>query len=194
MTDPVSFALAVLLVLATPGPTNTLLATAAATRGLRNCFLLMPAEIAGYMISIGTLLTVVRPLAQTSSLTGMALRAVCACYLLYLAWTLWGGMTGRQQPSKFVGPRHVFVTTLLNPKAVVFAFLIFPEPSSPQWVQLRAFGLFIGVCMVVCAGWLTLGATIRSRAGFFITPYGFQRGAAVALAIFAVVMVGSLSR
>jgi threonine/homoserine/homoserine lactone efflux protein len=193
MTDPVSFALAVLLVLATPGPTNTLLATAAATRGLRNCFFLMPAEIAGYMISISILLMVVRPLAQTSSLAGMSLRAACACYLLYLAWTLWG-MTGRQQSSERVGPRHVFVTTLLNPKGVVFAFLIFPEPGSAQWVQLRAFGLFICVCMVVCAGWLTFGAMIRHRAGFFITPYGFQRGAAVALAIFAVVMVGSLSR
>jgi threonine/homoserine/homoserine lactone efflux protein len=86
----------------------------------------------------------------------------------------------------------VFITTLLNPKAVVFAFLIFPGPSSPQWVQLRSLGLFIGICAVCCTGWLTLGAMIGGQTGFFVTPRGFQRGAAIALAIFAVVMLGSV--
>jgi threonine/homoserine/homoserine lactone efflux protein len=193
MTDPVGFALAVLLVLATPGPTNTLLATAAATRSFRTCFSLMPAEIAGYLISIGTLLMLVRPFAQTSSLAGMLLRGSCACYLLYLAWALWD-LRGGQRSLERVGFRHVFVTTLLNPKAAIFAFLIFPEPNSPLWLLLRSFGLFIGICSVVCSGWLTLGAVIGRRAGFFITPHGFQRGAAVALAIFAAVMMGSLTR
>jgi len=193
MTDPLSFAFAVLLVLITPGPTNTLLATAAATRGLRNCFSLMPAEIAGYLISISTLLMVVRPLAETSSVATVALRGACGCYLLYLAWTLSRSRSERSTPEP-VGFRHVFVTTLLNPKAAVFAFLIFPPPESLQWVQLRAFGFFIAICAFACAGWLTLGAMIGQQAGFFITPRGFQRGAAAALAIFAVVMLGSLTR
>ena len=193
MTDPVSFALAVLLVLLTPGPTNTLLATAAATRGLRHCFSLMPAEMIGYLISISALLMVVRPLAQTSAVATMALRAACGCYLLYLAWTL-SRARNEHTTTERVGFRHVFVTTLLNPKAVVFAFLIFPDPGLPQWLQLRAFGLFIAICAFACAGWLTLGAMIGQQAGFFITPRGFQRGAAAALAIFAVVMLGSLTR
>lgn len=186
-----SFALAVLLVLATPGPTNTLLATAAATGGLRNCFSLMPAEIAGYTISIGILLMFVRPFAETSSLINVALRGTCACYLWYLAWALWYSRSG-QPSSEGIGFRRVFITTLLNPKAAVFAFLIFPESSSPQWLLLRSFGLFIGICAVVCAGWLTLGAVIGQQAGSIVTPRGFQRGAAIVLAIFAVVMLGSV--
>jgi hypothetical protein len=55
MEDPVLFALAVLAVLGTPGPTNTLLATAGATAGLRRSLALIPAEAAGYTISILTL-------------------------------------------------------------------------------------------------------------------------------------------
>jgi threonine/homoserine/homoserine lactone efflux protein len=191
MTDPMSFALAVLLVLATPGPTNTLLATAAATTSLRHFLSLMPAELAGYIISIGTLLMFVRPLAETSALMNIILRGICACYLLYLAWTLWYSRRG-QPSSERIGFRHVFITTLLNPKAAVFAFLIFPESRSSLWLQLCLLGIFIGICVVVCAGWLTLGAMIGQQAGSFVTPYGFQRGAAIALAIFAVVMLGSV--
>jgi threonine/homoserine/homoserine lactone efflux protein len=190
VTDPVSFALAVLFVLATPGPTNTLLATAAATSSLRNCLSLMPAEMAGYTISIGVLLLLVRPFAEASFFATLVLRTICAGYLLYLAWTLW--RSGDRPSSGPIRFRHVFITTLLNPKAVVFAFLIFPGPSSPQWVQLRSLGLFIGICAVCCTGWLTLGAMIGGQTGFFVTPRGFQRGAAIALAIFAVVMLGSV--
>jgi threonine/homoserine/homoserine lactone efflux protein len=190
MTDPMSFALAVLFVLATPGPTNTLLATAAATSSLRNCLSLIPAEIAGYTISIGILLMFVRPFAETSFLATLALRTICAGYLIYLAWRLWHSHSQPSaEPIRF---RNVFLTTLLNPKAIVFAFLIFPDSSSSQLLQLRSLGLFVGMCTVCCTGWLTLGALISGQTGSFITPRGFQRGAAIALAIFAFVMLGSL--
>jgi len=46
MDDPLLFALAVLTILGTPGPTNTLLATAGATGGLRRSLPLVPAEAA----------------------------------------------------------------------------------------------------------------------------------------------------
>ena len=52
MQDPVLFTLTVLLILGTPGPTNTLLATAGATVGFRRALPLLPAEAAGYLIAI----------------------------------------------------------------------------------------------------------------------------------------------
>ncbi|HZF76664.1 MAG TPA: lysine transporter LysE, partial [Acetobacteraceae bacterium] len=61
MQDPVLFALAVLFILGTPGPTNTLLATSGATAGFRRSLILLPAEAAGYGISILTLGLVLGP-------------------------------------------------------------------------------------------------------------------------------------
>lgn len=52
MTDPILFAFAVIAILATPGPTNALLATAGAANGLRRSLPLVPAELAGYLIAI----------------------------------------------------------------------------------------------------------------------------------------------
>ena len=60
MQDPFLFAAAVLAILWTPGPTNTLLATAGATRGFRHSLPLIPAEAAGYAISILVLLWIGR--------------------------------------------------------------------------------------------------------------------------------------
>ena len=61
MADPTVFALAVLAVLATPGPTNTLMAVAGATLGLRKGLRLIPAEVAGYLTSISLLIFVFQP-------------------------------------------------------------------------------------------------------------------------------------
>jgi threonine/homoserine/homoserine lactone efflux protein len=187
MPDPLSFALAVIFVLAMPGPTNTLLATAAATSGLRNCWPLMPAEMAGYAISIGTLVTLVRPIAETSSTAGTLLRIFCAGYLFYMAWRLWQASEERRTAS--IRFPHVFITTLLNPKGLVFAFLIFPPVGTSLWVQSRFLGLFMGICAVICACWLSLGAVIGSQAGSFVTPMTFRRGAAIALSCFACFML-----
>mgnify|MGYP006894100190 CR=1 FL=1 len=52
MTDPIAFVLAVIGLLATPGPTNTLLAASGAAVGFRRSLHLILAEAAGYLCSI----------------------------------------------------------------------------------------------------------------------------------------------
>lgn len=194
MTDIVAFAFAVFVVLATPGPTNTLLATATATTPFRRCLSLLPAEAIGYLISIGLLLFLVRPIAETSTAATIALRIISACYLVYLAVSLWGTAVAEPGATGPVRFRHVIVTTLLNPKAVIFAFVIFPDPGSPDWVLLRAFAVFVAIVAVCCTGWLSLGATIGKGVGGFVTPRLFQRGAAVVLGSFAAAIFVSVIR
>src|SRR6478752_3236474 len=55
MTDPVAFVLSVIALLAVPGPTNTLLATAGGLGGVRRAIALIPAEVAGYLLAIGVI-------------------------------------------------------------------------------------------------------------------------------------------
>ena len=52
MVEPFLFVLTVVTILGTPGPTNTLLATAGAAAGVRRSLLLVPAELGGYLTSI----------------------------------------------------------------------------------------------------------------------------------------------
>jgi threonine/homoserine/homoserine lactone efflux protein len=54
-----------------------------------------------------------------------------------------------------VGAREVFVTTLLNPKALVFAVAVIPFGRPDVGLYLAAFAASVSLTGV---GWLTIGA------------------------------------
>lgn len=89
MEDPLLFALAVLVVLGTPGPTNSLLATAGATAGLRRSLPLIAAEAAGYTLAILTIGLLLGPVLAGAPLLAATLRLAVGAYLLLLAIRLW---------------------------------------------------------------------------------------------------------
>jgi len=60
--DRIAFAAAALSLLATPGPTNTLLATSGAKVGLRRSLPLLGAELGGYLLAILLLRALIGPL------------------------------------------------------------------------------------------------------------------------------------
>jgi threonine/homoserine/homoserine lactone efflux protein len=190
MNDPLAFVVAITMVLATPGPTNTLLATAGATMRFRHCLTLIPAEVNGYVVSVGVLLLVIRPIADSFHLVSLILRVTSASYLVYLAWALW--CPYQRSASGIVGFRQVFLTTLLNPKALVFAFLIFPEQRLWDDSLLPFFGLFVATSTICCTGWLAVGAAIGRQSGRFVTPQVLQRGAALVIGCFAATLLVSV--
>lgn len=175
MTDPLLFLLAALAVLATPGPTNTLLATSGAAAGLRASLPLMVAEMAGYTLSILILTLAVGPVLRAEPMLDMALRLACGLYLARVARRLWahgGNPVAEIRPVSF---RQVFVTTLLNPKGALFAFAILPGLSAPHLLAL------MGCISGVATGWVTLGVCL----GGGLKPRAACRLGAVVLAALA---------
>lgn len=186
MTDPLLFLLAVLTILGTPGPTNTLLATAGATAGVRPSLPLLGAELSGYLISILVIRGVLSPVIAAFPLVGTVLKVAVALYVGWIAVRLWAqpkAVTAARQ----VTFRMVLVTTLLNPKAIVFALTIIPLAHPGLWLYFAAFS---GSVLAAGFGWILLGGAIGAASG------GKHRGlisraAALALGGFAGMILAS---
>jgi threonine/homoserine/homoserine lactone efflux protein len=162
MTDPILFILAVLTLLGTPGPTNTLLATSGATAGVRRSLMLLVGEVSGYLIAIAAIRIVLGPVIHASPVVGIALKVAVIAYLVRVAARLWrrgGSLTGGKAG---IDMRAVFVTTLLNPKALIFALSIIPAEHPALWAYVAAFATAVPA---VGLGWLLAGRAVGAAAG-----------------------------
>lgn len=181
---PAETLLAVLLLLVTPGPTNTLLAVAGAERGWRGALRLIPAELGAYLAVTVPLATAGARLLGDAPGARAALAAAAGVWVAWLALAFWR-RPGRGRPAPAVTARRVAVTTLLNPKALVFGLVLLPaaEPG-------RTAGQFAGfaACVVaVAAGWAALGAAARGAPAEL--PQGWRRLAAVWLGALAALLL-----
>lgn len=178
MTDPILFILAVLTILGTPGPTNTLLATSGAMSGVRKSLILLVAELAGYLIAIGAIRVVLGPIIHAYPLVGIVLKLAVVCYLGWIAFRLWTHNSSVTE-GRTVDFRAVFITTLLNPKALIFALSILPaEHPALAWFFV-AFALSVpaaGFC------WILVGRAIGAASG--------ERNAGIVRRIASVALVG----
>ena len=117
----------VITILLTPGPTNTLLASSGIQSGIRNSLRLIPAEALGYLIAISIWGLIIGTVSKKFPMIPVILKLFSAAYIFYLAVKLWRTATVQEdftQPS--IRPRELFLATLLNPKALLFATAIFP--------------------------------------------------------------------
>ena len=190
MEDPILFALAVLAVLGTPGPTNTLLATAGATAGLRRSLPLLAAEAAGYTVSVLTLGLALGPVMAGAPVLAGALRAAVGAYLLLLALRLWRRGGAALASGMVVAPRQVFVTTLLNPKAIVFALGVVPFGAGRGVWPPYMLG-FLALLASVGAAWIAAGAMLGGAAGRRGWGGAVPRFGAAAVAGFAVLLLAA---
>lgn len=187
MPDIASFLLGSLALLATPGPTNTLLAASGAVLGVRASLRLIPAELAGYLIAIGLLSLLIVPLMARLPVLAPLLKGAAALFLVWSAISLWraAGRIANGAPPPAT-PRRVFLTTLLNPKAIVFAIVLFPG-RDPAW----SLPLFSGLVTSVAFGWILIGHGL-GRIGGATRPTGrVNRLTALILGVFAVLVAGS---
>jgi threonine/homoserine/homoserine lactone efflux protein len=189
MTEAVTYSVGVLLLLAAPGPTNALLATSGAAKGFGVSLGLLSASLLGYLLAIALLRAVVGPVIAAAPALGVALSAVMCVYLLYLAWVLWrrsGTHLSDAQPITF---QRVFLTTMLNPKAIVFAFSLFPLGFSGGEVGLLTwFGILSVLIILTGVLWIAVGAMLRRGMYGTAAAEAGYRGGAVVLMLFACVL------
>ncbi len=174
----------VALLLATPGPTNALLATAGAASGWRHAPGLLLAELAAYQAAVLAAGLMIEPLFGDAPATRAAIQAAAALYLLFLAGQLWRrGASGR--PEGEIGARHVAVTTLLNPKGLIIALGLVPQAAWSDPGALLAHLAALALLTPVFGGlWLTAGALGGLAAGARAERM-LPRAAAIALCCFA---------
>ena len=124
----------VITILLTPGPTNTLLASSGIQVGIRKSLRLIPAEAFGYLISITAWGFLIGKVSAHLPLLPTILKLFSASYIIYLAIKLWRTAdveVSFNQPT--IRARELFLATLLNPKALLFASAIFPTIA---WTKL----------------------------------------------------------
>ena len=118
--------LALIVLLMTPGPTNTLIMLASAERGMVRALQLIPVVLAGYLVMVLPLAFVAEGLADRIGLLRPVVAVPCAIWVLYLAWTMWTTAPDAGQTVR-VTPRRLAVTTFLNPKGVVMGLILLPS-------------------------------------------------------------------
>ena len=185
------FTFAILALLLTPGPTNTLLTVAAATRGLRASTPLLAGELLGYLAVIVPLATIAAPLLDGRPALAAGLRIAAACWVLFLAVRLWR-VSSEQKAERQAAPitiGQVFLTTMLNPKAPIIGLVIMPHGTLAEIAP--ALGLFSLLVLAAGTSFLTLGHVVGKAP--VLSPRLVYRIAAVFLLLFSVGLVGSAS-
>ncbi len=185
MDNPVIFGASILILLLMPGPTNTLLATSGATVGFQRSAPLLLGEIAGYTLSILLIEFVLGPAMSGARLTASTLRIAAGAYLMLLSIKLW--LTPFPLARAVISLRQVFVTTLLNPKALVFALVLIPFGSPhASWY----FSAFLAIVPAVGTMWIVAGGLLGRHADP-LCAMSFPKAASLVLAIISATLIVS---
>lgn len=155
------FLLAVWALLLTPGPSNSLLALSGLHVGFLRSLRLLPAELCAYLLAVVPLSLVGRA-ALTAWPSGLvAAKLLAALWVLGLAVRHWS-LTGPDRGTPHVGVKALFVTTLLNPKVLIFGGVLLPQQGlvGKYGPSLALFAASVcGAALV----WLAGASIVRSR-------------------------------
>jgi threonine/homoserine/homoserine lactone efflux protein len=129
----------------------------------------------------------VGPLVAASPGLGITLRLLVGLYLLWVALRLWHRRAAFVlERSAIIGWKDVFVTTLLNPKAIVFAIGIIPFGSAQVSYYI---GAFLMLVVMVASAWILIGVSMGRVAKAAERSHLVPRAGAAATAAFALLLV-----
>mgnify|MGYP001033587949 CR=1 FL=1 len=149
--------IAILLLLVTPGPTNSLVLLAGAERGFFGALRLIPAELSGYLLAVLPLTLIGASVLEGHHGLRAGVTVVAAIWVAVLAVRLWRVPVAVAR-AQSVGSRALFITTALNPKSLIFGLVLLPSPD-----RLAANVILFAILVVTVAVlWASLGAALRS--------------------------------
>ena len=183
-----SFLAVVVTILLTPGPTNTLLAAAGATAGWRRGVRLIPMESLGYWLATTAWGLLLAQVLHEYPLLLNAIKLVSAVYIAKLGFDLLRGalVSPTNSHTPVISGRQLFVATLLNPKAAIFAMAIFPAATWQGIVNYAAvMGAFLVSVAVIGSLWIMFGAALIGGKVSWLTPARFKRFSAFVLFAFS---------
>lgn len=178
----------VITILFTPGPTNTLLASSGIQVGVKKSFRLIPAEAIGYLISITFWGFLIGKISHYLPLLPTILKLFSAVYILFLSIKLWrtaGIDESFLQPT--IRARELFLATLLNPKALLFASAIFPALA---WQDLHVYVahmlVFLIMIVPIAFSWTVIGSFLASNKISWLNQRNMQKTASLILMSFSI--------
>ncbi|RKG34506.1 LysE family translocator [Acinetobacter tianfuensis] len=178
----------VIMILLTPGPTNTLLASSGLQVGVKKSFRLIPAEAFGYLLSISFWGFLIGKISVYLPALPPILKLFSAGYILYLALKLWKTANAVQDLNQVsIRDWQLFIATLLNPKALLFASAVFPaiawaEPSY-YVAHMLAFLLLI---IPIAFFWTLIGSMLSSNKVRWLNQCTMQKTASLVLMSFSI--------
>ncbi|MFM0502377.1 LysE family translocator [Paraburkholderia caffeinilytica] len=180
-------AIGIVVVLITPGPTNTLLAAAGLRQGVRRSLPLIAAELAGYLVSISVWGHFLAQAAHALPWLPSLLRVAAGVYIAYLAVDMWRAAVALPDSTQRAsGMRTLFVATLLNPKGLLFAGTIFPAVAFAHWpAYVMAMLMFACLLGPIALAWIAFGAALGGGKLTWLNPVKMQRGASIVLGVFS---------
>jgi threonine/homoserine/homoserine lactone efflux protein len=183
----IGFVAAILL---TPGPTNTLLASSGIQVGLWKSFRLIPAEAFGYLIAISLWGKLIGTVSYQMPALPIILKLFSAAYILFLAIKLWrtaSNVDCLSQPT--IRAHTLFLATLLNPKALLFASAVFPAIVwHNQYAYVVHMLTFLLLIIPIAFFWTYMGAILASNKIKWLNQKNLQKTASLVLMSFSIPM------
>ena len=178
----------VVTVLLTPGPTNTLLASSGIQVGVRRSLALIPTEALGYFISITLWGIIIGTVSKQFPMIPTILKLFSAGYILFIALKLWRTASQEvnfNQPS--IQAKQLFIATLLNPKALLFASAVFPVFAWKSMAAYTAHMLtFLLLIVPIAFFWTYIGSVLANNKVRWLNQCNMQKMASLVLMSFSV--------
>ncbi|MCA7000534.1 LysE family translocator [Dickeya solani] len=189
-SEYINVALYIALFLSIPGPTNTLLLCSGYTQGFVKSIKLTLSEWLGYLLAVTAWGLLFNYLSQHGNPVLSVIKFLSAFYVIYLAIKVWN--FSLHQTSGKITFSTVFITTLLNPKAFVFADSIIP-PSAfiYQNSYIQAMLCLLLALLPISFIWIYFGTLMSlsdASSQHRLKPKLFYRGASLVISLFAASM------